>query len=223
MMRRFIGTILLLVMISACTQPAELSLTTETLQPAMAPVITETPAGSSSKDACPVETEELKLLTNARDGFCFLYPMDDAALSSARVVINPNGRSGGDFLPGDALVMVNLEAAAGRSAAQVADEKIAEAGKGFNITRSEIMLDGKQAVVVDGLPAQDPGRNVFIVDHERLYVLFFLPWSPNAEWFPKLEKLYSTVIDSFHVLPATQPLGRFLRQNREIWKIIFSS
>jgi hypothetical protein len=117
------------------------------------------------------------------------------------VVINQNGISGGDFLPGDALVEVNIEAASGRTAAQVADEKIAEAGEGFNITRSEILIDGKQAVVVDGLPAQDSWREVFLVDNDRLYILFFEPWTPNADWFSKLEKLYSSVTDSFHVLP----------------------
>ena len=97
--------------------------------------------------------------------------------------------------------MVNVEAASGRTAAQVADEKIAEAGDGFNITRSEIMINGKQAVVVDGLPAQDPWREVFIVDNDRLYILFFEPWAPTADWFSELEKLYSSVIASFHVLP----------------------
>ena len=116
------------------------------------------------------------------------------------VVIHPNGISGGDFLPGDALVQVTVEAASGRTAAQVADEKIAEAGEGFNITRNEILIDGKQAIAVDGLPAQDPWREVFIVDNNHLYILFFEPWTPTAEWFPELEKLYSSVIVSFHVM-----------------------
>jgi hypothetical protein len=200
-MRRFIGTILLFIMLSACSQTTEISLPAKTLQPTIASIVTKTPASSTSTGACPAETTELKLLTNTNDSFCFLYPIEDAPLSSQRVVINPNGISGGDFLPGDALVMVNLEAASGRTAAQVADEKIMEAGEGFNITRSEIMIDGKQAIVVDGLPAQDPGRKVFIVSNDRLYTLFFVPWTPNADWFSELEKLYSSVIDSFHVLP----------------------
>jgi hypothetical protein len=93
-----------------------------------------------------------------------------------------------------------MEAASGRTAAQVADEKIAEAGEGFNITRTEIMIDGKQAIVVDGLPAQDPWREVLLVGNDRLYTLFFEPWTPNADWFSELEGLYSSVIASFHVM-----------------------
>lgn len=188
-------------MLSACSQTTETSVPAETLQPTLSSFVTETPANSASTSACPAETTELKLFTNADDGFCFLYPIEDTPFPPYMVVINPNGISGGDFLPGDALVEVNMEAASGRTAAQVADEKIAEAGAGFNITRSEILMDGKQAIVVDGLPAQDPWREVFIVDNDRLYILFFEPWAPNADWFSKLEKLYSSVIDSFHVFP----------------------
>jgi len=159
------------------------------------------PASSTSTGACPSETSELKLFTNTDDGYCFLYPKENAAFPPYMVAINPNGNSGGDSLPGDAVVIVNMEAASGRTAAQAADEKIAEAGKGFNITRTEILIDGKQAIVVDGLPAQDPGREVFIVGNDRLYILFFAPWTPDAAWFSELEKLYSSVIASFHVLP----------------------
>ena len=200
-MQRFFGIILLFIMLSACSQTTETSLPVETLQPTMSSIVTETPVNSASTSTCPAETTELKLFTNANDGFCFLYPIEDTAFPPYMVVINPNGISGGDFLPGDALVEVNIEAASGRTAAQVADEKIAEAGEGFNITRSEILIDGKQAIVVDGLPAQDPWREVFIVDNDRLYILFFEPWTPNADWFSKLENLYSSVIDSFHVFP----------------------
>ena len=159
----------------------------------------ETPASSPSTGACPVETADLKLSTNAEDGYCFLYPTEDSISPPALIIINPNGMPGD--VPGDAWAQISVEAAAGRSAAQVADKKIAEAGEGFNITRTEILIDGKQAIVVDGRPAQDPSREVFIVDNDRLYTLTFLPWTPSADWFPELENLYSSIIASFHVLP----------------------
>lgn len=200
-MKKIIGTILLFIILSACSRTTEISLPTETLQPIIAPIVTETPANPTPTGACPAETADLKLFTNADDGYCFLYPIEDTPFPPYMVVVNPNGMSGGDFLPGDALVQVSLESASGHTAAQVADEKIAEAGEGFNVTRSEILMDGKQAIVVDGLPAQDSWREVFIVDNDRLYHLFFQPWTPNAEWFSKLEKLYSSVTDSFHIFP----------------------
>ena len=164
---------------------------------------TEAAASSTSTGTCPSETAELKLFMNANDGYCFLHAKENAALPPRMVAINPNGISGGDFLPGDAVVLVSMEAASGRTAAQVADEKIAEAGEGFNITRTEIVIDGKQAIVVDGRPAQDPSREVFLVANDRLYTLYFTPWDPRTDWFSELEKLYSTVIASFHVLPPT--------------------
>jgi hypothetical protein len=135
---------------------------------------------------------------NAEAGYCLLYPTADSISLPALIVIHPTGMPGD--MPGDAWAQISVEAAAGRTAAQVADEKIAEAGEGFNITRTEILIDGKQAIVVDGRPAQDPSREVFIVDNDRLYTLTFLPWTPNADWFPELEKLYSSVIASFHVM-----------------------
>ena len=171
-----------------------------TLQPAPASLATETPASSASTGACPSETADLKLFMNAEYGFCLLYPAEDSIGLPALIIINPNGAVGGD-MPGDAWAQITVEDASGRTVAQVADEKIAEAGEGFNITRSEILIDGKQAIVVDGRPAQDPSREVFIVDNDRLYTLYFLPWDPRADWSSELEKLYSSVIASFHVLP----------------------
>jgi hypothetical protein len=167
----------------------------------MSTLAIETPAGSPSTGACPLETADLKLSMNAEAGYCLLYPTADSFSPPALIVIHPTGMPGDR--PGDAWAQISVEAAAGRTAAQVADEKIAEAGEGFNITRTEILIDGKQAIVVDGRPAQDPSREVFIVDNDRLYTLTFLPWTPNADWFPELENLYSAVIASFQPLPPT--------------------
>ena len=192
---------IMIFVLFACSPTVQTSLPTATLQPALASIATETPASSTSTGGCPSETADLKLFMNANDGYCFLYPIGYAPSPPYMVIINPNGLSGGDSLPGDAVAIVNAEAASGRTAAQVADEQIAEAGEGFNITRTEIMIDGKQAIVVDGLPGQDPWREVFVVGNDRLYILFFDPWVPTADGFSELERLYSSVIASFHVLP----------------------
>lgn len=199
MQTRFVGTILFLMALSACSPAVQ----PPTLPPATDLPVAETPASSGeTTDACPAETADLKLFTNANDGYCFLYPAEDAALPPYLVVINPNGNPGDE--PGDAWAQVSMEDAAGRSAAQAADAQIAEAGGGFEITRSEILMGGQPAVVVDGLPGPDSWRKVFVVGNGRLYTLVFMPWAPNADWFPPLEKLYSSVVNSFHFLPPAQ-------------------
>ena len=194
-------------------QPTLASIPTNTLQPTLASIATETPASSTSIGACPSETADLKLFMNADHGYCLLYPTVHTAIPPYMIVINPTGLAGdmpGDAseiligaIPGDAWVNINVEAASGRTATQVADGQIAEAGAGWNITRSEILIDGKQAVVVDGLPRPVPLRAVFIVDNDRLYTLSFLRMSPNIEVFAQLEELYAAVIDTFHFLPPT--------------------
>ena len=206
-------------------QPTLASIPTNTLQPTLASIATETPASSTSMGACPSETADLKLFMNADDGYCLLYPTVHTAIPPYMIVINPTGLAGdmpGDAfeeatqraiqevagfrprdMPGDAWVNINVEAASGRTATQVADGQIAEAGAGWNITRSEILIDGKQAVVVDGLPRPVPLRAVFIVDNDRLYTLSFMRMSRNIEVFAQLEELYAAVIDTFHFLPPT--------------------
>ena len=177
-------------------------LSTVTMQPTI--VSTTVPATPESTMAtCPVETADFKLFTNANDGYCFLYPIENTAFPPSMVVINPNGISGGDFLPGDFYVLIQVEDALGRTTAQVANEKIAEAGAGFNITLTSISVDGKEAAVIDGLPSQDSTRHVFIIANDRLYTFFFTPWDPRIEGFSQsLLKLYSTVTNNFHFLPT---------------------
>jgi hypothetical protein len=183
----------------ACSPTIQTSRPSDTLQPTVVSITTETAAISTSAGACPTETAGLKLFTNADDGYCLLYPAEDTSNPPYLIIINPNGMPGD--VPGDAWVQISVEEASGRTAEQVANEQIASAGAGFNITRDQILLDGKRAIVVDGLPGPDSWRKVFIVANDHLYTLFFLPWAPNADGFSQLEKLYSTVINTVHFLP----------------------
>jgi len=200
MKKRLLVIPVILFILLACSSTFQTSFPAETVQPTTASTFTETPATSTPiTGMCPAETANLKLYTNTNDGYCLLYPAEDSPNLPYLIIINPNGMPGD--VPGDAWVQISAEDALGRTADQVANEQIAEAGDGFNITRSEILIDGKQAIVVDGLPGPDSWRKVFIVANDHLYTLFFMPWAPNAEGFPSLEKLYSTVIDTFHFLP----------------------
>ncbi len=199
----FILTLILLL--SACaTQPApantspatELSSETPTpLPPTTIPTETIAPRA----DGCPSETADLKLLVNIEEGYCLLYPADDVFVPLRFVVINPERRTADT--PGAAWVDIMVEDATGRTAAQVADAKIAEWGEGFNITREETLVDGVPAVVVDGLPGVDSVRVVFIVSNDRLYALHFMPWFPNPNEVTRLDELYKTIMDTLHFLP----------------------
>ncbi len=142
-------------------------------------------------------------LLRSEEGYCLLYPSQYSTNVRRFIAINP-AKGPGDVV-GDAWAFIETEDAAGRTAAQVADEKIAAAGQGFNITRLEIVLDGEQAIVVDGLPGQDPMRNVFVVHQGRLYTLNFAPWkmsvitSGMGQRTP-LEHLYAMIMQSFRFL-----------------------
>jgi len=161
----------------------------------------EAPAGTPAEaSSCPTTTAEVKLLTNTTDAYCLLYPAEYTANTSGLVVINPIAAPGD--MPGEAWLDVEVQDAAGKTAAQTVDEAIASLGEGFNITHFEVDVDGEQAVVVDGLPGVDSNRQVFIVHDGRLYDLIFMPWFPNPVEPTALENLYTIVMDSFHFVPA---------------------
>jgi hypothetical protein len=182
--------LMVFVLALAACAPAEAPSETPSVAPS------EAPAEAST---CPTATAEAKLLTNTDDGYCFLYPAEYAANNPSLVVINPISAPGD--MPGDAWLDVEVQDAAGRTAAQIVDEQIASLGEGFNITHVAVDVDGEQAIVVDGLPGQDSNRQVFIVHNGRLYDLIFMPWFPNASAPTPLESLYKIVVDSFHFMP----------------------
>lgn len=143
---------------------------------------------------CPTETADLKLYMNVQDSYCLLYPVAYTLSEPRFIIINPTNAPG-DTL-GDAWVDITAEPASGRTAAQVADQVIAAAGSGFNITRSEMLVNGSQAIIVDGLPGQDSSRRVFIISHDRLYTLIFVPWYPTADGSSPLEGLFDVIMSS---------------------------
>jgi len=150
-------------------------------------------------DECPAATADLKLLKNTEAGYCLLYPEDYSADPQNFIVINPI--TGPGDMPGEAWMFIQVEAANGRTSAQVADAAIEPLGTGFNITKSELLIDEAQAVVVDGLPGQDSNRMIFLVSNDKLYTLTFAPWYPNANDPTALENLYTTIIQTLHFLP----------------------
>lgn len=167
-----------------------------------APPATEAISVAPTFDSsCPSAKDGFNLHAAEGDGYCLLYPAEAVVVPQRFIVINPASATA-DTL-GDAWVDIQVEPATGRSAAQVADAKIAEAGEGFGIVRSEILLGGQQAIVVDGLPAPDSWRVVFVVNNDRLYTLTFQPWFPSSD--PNqptpLEALYAAIVDTLRFMP----------------------
>ena len=159
------------------------------------------PQAASLADTCPVPTPETKLLNNIGGGYCLLYPAEYSTSLPGNIIINPVSAPGGD-MPGDAWMSTNVETAGNRTAAQIADEQIASIGPGFNISRVDIVVDGGQAVVIDGLPGQDSTRKVLTINNGRLYTFTFTPWYPNTSEPTPLEHLYTMAMETLHFPPS---------------------
>ncbi|MBV6391969.1 MAG: hypothetical protein KPEEDBHJ_01185 [Anaerolineales bacterium] len=184
------------------TEPASPSANEAGAEATSVPTATEAISAAPTFDnLCPAAKDGFNPHVSEADGYCLLYPADAVVVPQRFIVINPASATA-DTL-GDAWVDIQVESASGRSAAQVADAKIAEAGEGIGVTRSEILLGGEQAIVVDGLPAPDSWRVVFAVHNDRLYTLTFQPWFPSND--PNqptpLETLYATIVDTLRFMP----------------------
>jgi hypothetical protein len=101
---------------------------------------------------------------------------------------------------------IEVQAAEGRTAAEVADELMADveaALPDFNVERGTVTLNGEQAVVLDHVPGQDINRLVFVVHNDHLYKLMFAPADESlGDTHAQMESLYATVIDSFSFQPG---------------------
>jgi hypothetical protein len=156
------------------------------------------PEGDVTEE-CPLATADAQLLTNVDHSYCLLYPTGYDLVQP-----NPNETV---ILVGSLLdvehpkAFINVQDAAGRSAAQVADE--VEAGMpGFAMQRSGVTIGGEEAVVLDNVPGQDLNRQLVVVHGGRLYKLTFVPADPSlGDLYARMEELYSTVVNSFQFTP----------------------
>jgi WD40 repeat protein len=145
-------------------------------------------------------TAGTQLLRNEQMGYCLLYPDDLFRLDPypAEACLVPE-------LPAMAchsnVAQIEVSDAAGRSASQVADERIAQMG--FSTERSSLTIAGEQAVVLANVPGQASMRQVLLVHNDRLYTLsFVLPDPEDPSAVGRFERLYTTAISSFTFLPA---------------------
>ncbi|HSG15105.1 MAG TPA: hypothetical protein VLE70_02130 [Anaerolineae bacterium] len=157
----------------------------------------EPPADPEESAACPLPVDGTKLLTDEAHGYCLLYP------TSHTVVQLESGNT--EIVVGDLMnhidprVSIKVEPAKGRSAAQAADEWLADFSlPDFDIKQSATTIGGQEAVMLDMMPGQDLNRQLLVVHDGQLYHLFFAPFDPSAgESYAQMEELFGIVTGSF--------------------------
>src|SRR5262245_15286193 len=106
----------------------------------------QTPA-TTAGPACPEPETGTKLLRNDEYGYCFLHPEGYLRLDPLpyEVCLVPEGPS---MACHGANLIIEVHEALGRSASQVADEKIAERSLPESLERTSLTVSGEDAVVV---------------------------------------------------------------------------
>jgi hypothetical protein len=158
------------------------------------------PAPGGSAEGCGAPGDGQVLYTNESHGYCLFVPdthqtfepTDTAtvfAVGSVQDVSIPR-------------VAVNVTDAAGEDTLAAADRIEMEFGMPDMTTRSNVLLNGEEAVVLDNLPGQDTNRRVIIVHNGRLYDLMFSPVGEDyGELAQRTDQVYQSVVDSFRFLP----------------------
>lgn len=160
------------------------------------PLDTKTPTGEAT--SCPEATADTYLLRDPRHGFCLLYPVghkverpnpDEVALVIGGLLNSGDPRAGITVTPTD-----------GRTAADYADEIVASF-EGFEITRSDGLVAGEPAVILDNLPGQDINRRVIFSHEDRLYHIYFSPIDPENPG--PIDLFAEGILGSFTFIPAS--------------------
>jgi len=208
----FLAIAMLAFVLSACGAPAALTLE-QTISP---PVImstntsfpgisTETPTSqvleSTSVQTGVNDTAELTSSDSDRLGLCFSYPQGYTQLpDNDTVEIVALDITGSDV---KGIFWLEISDSYDRTAEKITDQEMTYAA-GLNVDRWTVMLDGEQAVVLDGMPGQDLQRRVYVVHQQTLYVLAFMPTRlENKAADDQMEALYTAVTNSWSWSPCS--------------------
>jgi len=159
-------------------------------------VLESTPAQTSVND-----TVELFSSDSDRLGFCFSYPQGYTQLpDNDTVEIVALDITGSDV---KGIFWLEISDSYDRTAEKITDQEMTYAA-GLNVDRWTVMLDGEQAVVLDGMPGQDLQRRVYVVHQQTLYVLAFMPTRlENKAADDQMEALYTAVTNSWSWSPCS--------------------
>jgi hypothetical protein len=164
-------------------------------------VVIQTEATNKLEAICFRYSEETQLLINSPQGYCLQYPVgyDIAIGNGAKIMVVKHSPLNSE----DPNVFIDVEPAGGRTVEQVADQLIADyTVPGLEVKRESLVIDGAQAIRIDGLTGQDPNRHVVVIHDDRLYHLTFTLQN-TPDMLARTDVLYNTVIQSLTFHPET--------------------
>jgi hypothetical protein len=164
---------------------------------------TSTPAVLPTAEAetlsCPEATEDTYLVRNPQHGYCLLYPtthkIERPSAEEVSIVV------GSLLNAGDPRVNIKVVTGGGQTAATYADEVVA-GFPGFEIARSETIVAGEPAAMLDDVPGQDINRQIIFTHGDALYHLYFTPVNPDAP--EALDTFAQTILESFTFIPVSE-------------------
>ena len=144
-------------------------------------------------------TSTMPLLTNEDEGFALRYPAEYQIVLYDRTMCFSLSQS--DGVPGAchvASAILGVRDAEGRTLANIADELAAPSG--IEVTRTNIKIGGEDAILLDNIATYDVLRQLVIIHDNRVYVFTFAPWAAGIDEFQQIQRLYSTLTESFTFL-----------------------
>lgn len=161
-----------------------------------------TPPTPPSAANCPAPTAQTALFASAERPYCFLYPLGMRSNLSVNhggsfqtIVFGPPAQY--SLEPSAVHMWIEeQEPANGRSAREVAEERMAE----YELTLpiEEIELGGETAVVFPGFLSPIQTRIIIVIHDNTVYTLTFGPYAYQTSiTLPTVDELYEAVVDSF--------------------------
>jgi hypothetical protein len=205
-MKKALWLILLAAIALASCNPADATLPPD-LPPT--PVPTDLPAPTPAPDPrCPEPTEGTQLFTHEVDGYCFLYPDGLLRVDSSEHAVCLVSE-GATQTCQDLVAAVEVTDAEGRTAVQIADEKVpSEGGVGADLCTAA-SIAGILPVVLPHVSDQGPTCEMLFVREDRLYTLKFALPDPDGppEVGDALVHVFNTVTASFTLPPVVAAPG----------------
>jgi hypothetical protein len=151
---------------------------------------------------CGRNSDEVRLLINAVQGYCLQYPAEYDVIHPNESEIMLFRRSVLNMREPSVGIMVHP---AGEATLEQAADQIAQvyAIPGVEPVRESLTIDGEAAILLAGLSGQDPNRQVVVRHKDQLYHLFFIEFNKSDPEYRRFETLYNTVIQSFNFNPES--------------------